>query len=83
MSQQQVRTTIYLDENLYLQAKRKALEERSTLTELIKRGLQNQLAEKKYPKKKTNHLRLGNYNLGIKQKYQKLRRVDIYEDPQF
>ncbi len=39
----QIRTTVYLDENLYLAAKKKAVEERTTLTDLIKTGLKDQI----------------------------------------
>lgn len=46
MNQNQVRTTVYLDENLYLAAKRKALENRTTLKELISDGLKSQLTYK-------------------------------------
>lgn len=48
----QVRTTVYLDEELYIAAKKKAIEDRTTLTELIKKGLENQVVVKKKPDEK-------------------------------
>lgn len=51
----QIRTTVYLDEELYLAAKKKAIEKRTTLTNLIEQGLKKQIVgvdndtkEKKY-----------------------------------
>lgn len=41
----QIRTTVYLDESLYIAAKKKAVEKRTTLTDLIKDGLKNQIVE--------------------------------------
>ena len=37
------RTTIYLDKELFIAAKKRAIDERTTLTELVKRGLRAQL----------------------------------------
>ena len=48
----QIRTTVYLDESLYLAAKKKALEDRTTLTDLIKRGLKYQVITADYQKEK-------------------------------
>ena len=48
----QVRTTVYLDEELYIAAKKKAAEERRTLTSLIQEGLKEQVAKKVKPKYK-------------------------------
>lgn len=53
MSTGQVRTTVYLDEDLYVAAKKKAIEERRTLTSLIQEGLKEQVAN--ISKKKTNY----------------------------
>lgn len=47
MSSAQVRTTIYLDEDLYIAAKKKAIEERRTLTSLIQDGLAEQVTKKR------------------------------------
>ena len=55
MQTSNIRTTIYLDEDLYLKAKKKALEERTTLTDLIKNGLKKEIARKN--KKKTKSKR--------------------------
>lgn len=83
MNQHQIRTTVYLDESLYLAAKRKALEERTTMTELIQNGLNKQINDTGIKRIKKRRLLIGSYNLGIKKPYQKLRREDIYEDPKF
>lgn len=61
MQTSQVRTTVYLDEDLYLAAKKKAIEKRTTLTDLIEKGLKNQVLHdvstlEKKSKKKTNEL---------------------------
>ncbi|OGG14642.1 hypothetical protein A2773_02545 [Candidatus Gottesmanbacteria bacterium RIFCSPHIGHO2_01_FULL_39_10] len=55
MQTSNIRTTIYLDEDLYMKAKKKALEERTTLTKLIKNGLKREIAKKN--KKKTKSKR--------------------------
>lgn len=52
MSTSQVRTTVYLDEELYIAAKKKAIEERRTLTSLIQEGLKEQVGKKEKPKYK-------------------------------
>lgn len=46
MQSNQIRTTIYLDKDLFFEAKRKALEERTTFTNLVKRGLESQIITK-------------------------------------
>lgn len=77
----QVRTTVYLDESLYVSAKKRAIEERTTLTAIIKKGLQEQLSKKikSDPRKK---ILLSSYRLGIKKGISDtFRRVDIYDDP--
>ncbi len=76
---QAIRTTVYLDENLYLAAKKRALEERTTLTHLIQSGLKDRIEKPKSTPKK--RIRLGIYNLGLKNSHQTFRRVDIYDDP--
>lgn len=64
MQTSNIRTTIYLDEDLYMRAKKKALEERTTLTELIKRSLKKEIIKKGQKKSDLNDLfTLG--NLGI------------------
>lgn len=83
MPQHQIRTTVYLDENLYLEAKRKALEERTTLASIIQKGLKDQIMKKLSPKKGKKHLMLGSYNLGLRDSKQTFRRVDIYDDTHF
>ena len=83
MPQHQIRTTVYLDENLYLEAKMKALEERTTLTSIIQKGLKDQIMKKISPIKRKKHLMLGSYNLGLRDRKQTFRRVDIYDDTRF
>lgn len=51
-----IRTTIYLEEDLFIKAKKKALEERTTLTELIKRGLKKEITKKLKKKPYKNDL---------------------------
>jgi hypothetical protein len=82
MAQTQIRTTVYLDENLYLAAKKKAVEERTTLTDLIKTGLKYRLsaADKKAAPRR---LLLGTHNLGLKNRKNTFRREEIYADPRF
>ncbi len=46
MASGQVRTTVYLDEDLYIAAKKKAIEERITLTAIIQNGVKEQIAKK-------------------------------------
>ena len=43
MQSNQVRTTIYLDEDLLTAAKKKAISEKTTLTNLVRQGLKLQL----------------------------------------
>ena len=43
MHSDQVRTTIYLEKDLLLAAKKKALKENTSLTELVKKGLRSQV----------------------------------------
>ena len=83
MQSNQVRTTIYLDENLYLTAKKKAVEERTTLTELIQKGLKSELARKNENKKIRKKLKLPSHNLGLGKKSKTFRREEIYEDIKF
>ena len=54
MQTSNIRTTIYLEQDLFIKAKKKALEERTTLTDLIKRGLKKEVANKKKSKKRGN-----------------------------
>lgn len=76
----QVRTTVYLDENLYITAKKKAIEERTTLTKLIQKGLQEQLSKKAKSDAK-KRLFLSSYSLGLKEGVgDSFRRTDIYDD---
>ena len=82
MPQTQIRTTVYLDENLYLAAKKRALEERTTLTELIETGLKSRLTTSA-KKKEVHRLTLGAYNLGLKNSNDSFHREEIYDYPKF
>lgn len=79
----QIRTTVYLDENLYLEAKKKAIEDRTTLTSLIQIGLKDQIIKRFSSKKRKKYLMLGSYNLGLGNSNKTFRRVDIYDDSNF
>lgn len=83
INQHQIRTTVYLDVNLYLEAKKKALEERTTLTSMIRNGLKDQIIKKLSPNKRKKHLMLGSYNLGLGHSNKTFRRVEIYDDSSF
>lgn len=54
MSTGQVRTTVYLDEDLYIAAKKKAIEERTTLTSIIQKGVKEQIKKGKSKKASYN-----------------------------
>lgn len=83
MADNQIRTTVYLDENLYLTAKKKAVEERTTLTGLIQKGLKNELAKKKKERKIRKKLRLPSHNLGLMDSDKKFSREEIYDGIEF
>lgn len=43
MQSNQIRTTIFLDRDLLIAAKKKAIQERTSLTDLVRRGLRSQI----------------------------------------
>lgn len=83
MADNQIRTTVYLDENLYLTAKKKAVEERTTLTGLIKKGLKDQLKTESRKKNTRRKLNLLSFNLGTEKNSSTYRREEIYDEMEF
>lgn len=83
MADNQIRTTVYLDENLYLTAKKKAVEERTTLTGLIQKGLKYQLNIASKKKNTRRKLNLLSFNLGTEKNNSTYRREEIYDEMEF
>ena len=83
MQSNQIRTTVYLDEDLYLAAKKKAVEERTSLKGLIQKGLKSELKKTNKIEKKRRKLKLPSFDLGLGKSTNTFRREDIYDDIKF
>lgn len=74
--QTRVRTTITLPEETFHRAKLQAVLEKTTLSELIRRRIEDE--ERPAVKvKKRMHMRLGSLSLGVNSTF---RREEMYED---
>lgn len=71
-----LRTTVYLPEELVNLAKLRAVEERLSVTQLVKEGLEERLGMKK-GKVKARKFVLKTYNLGNPE--YRFKRADAYE----
>lgn len=70
-----IRTTVKLEENIFKEARKKAIDERIAFTDIVNQALKDYL---KGPRKKKNEFNFKIYNLGtIKGS---LSRSEIYED---
>jgi len=72
-----VRTTIILPEETLHRAKLQAVLEKTTLSELIRRRIEDEGKPIDKKVKKRMHMRLGSLSLGINSTF---RREDMYED---
>jgi len=75
--QTRVRTTIILPEETLEMAKLQAVLEKTTLSELIRRKIEEEEGPTIKKVKKRIHMRLGSLSLGVKSP---LRREEMYED---
>ena len=71
-----IRTTVRLDEDLFKEARKKAIDQRVAFADIVNKALKDYLKEPK--KAKTAKFELKVYNMGkVKGK---ISRADIYED---
>jgi len=75
--QTRVRTTITLPEETLQRAKLQAVLEKTTLSELIQRRIEEEERPTAKKVKKRMHMKLGSLSLGINST---LRREEMYED---